>query len=392
MKIAQYTSSKLLLAGLLISSLAVDASAQASLTQRESRIRWNSLIGGGPEALQNSNDVINVALDAESQMLEQFARATSGTYLSSVHWVAMFNFRTMHRYKLVGTTSSFNQVSAVGHLVSATAIEDDGISQLLLSNPGNSLDLRFTISSALPYAGFATLSKDVANTWVGGEMALMRFDGFTWQRHFTTLFLPNSTGTVNSSGTLQPGTYRVMASIGANPFGNKQGRCDYAFNLQLGAPSTVFTEVAGQVDLEQWLPTSKVKPISVIVRNTATQAIVTSIDTTTDVNGNFSIQAPDLVSGTSYDILVKADTFLQKQIQVVKGAGSITGLLFPQTNGDVVPDNVIDLGDYLTMVAAFDSTSASPTYVPEADINGDGTVDLSDYLVLANNFDLAGDN
>ena len=69
----------------------------------------------------------------------------------------------------------------------------------------------------------------------------------------------------------------------------------------------------------------------------------------------------------------------------------MTGISATLLTGDINGDNMVDLRDFSLLAKAFNSTSASASWNPNADLNCDGIVDLQDFSLLAANFNKAGD-
>jgi hypothetical protein len=60
-------------------------------------------------------------------------------------------------------------------------------------------------------------------------------------------------------------------------------------------------------------------------------------------------------------------------------------------NGDIVPDNIIDLGDFDVFAEHFGSELGDPGYSAAADLDGNDVVDLGDFDILSLNFGTEGD-
>ena len=93
----------------------------------------------------------------------------------------------------------------------------------------------------------------------------------------------------------------------------------------------------------------------------------------------------------NYVVKAKASHWLRKSVGSMSFTVPNPTASATLVNGDVNEDNVVDLADYLALVASFDLISTDSGFDPNADLNGDGGIDLGDYLILAGAFDQTGD-
>ncbi len=168
----------------------------------------------------------------------------------------------------------------------------------------------------------------------------------------------------------------------------------------------------GQVDLADFTGDKTGLTFEVEIRDPANGDAVVDAwkPVTLDVDGKFRMNT---VARGTYDLYIRGPHWLTKKVAAVDfGYGYELDLDYdtvttgvqavPMTNGNAEnADNVVDLGDYLRLSAAFDSmldedpetagNQSSATWDANCDLNGDGVVDLTDYLILSGNFDLSGD-
>jgi hypothetical protein len=128
--------------------------------------------------------------------------------------------------------------------------------------------------------------------------------------------------------------------------------------------------------------------VTIEVRNPGTPTVVKSYATTLDASGNFAVTTT--LFG-NYDVAVKASHWLRKLAHVTfdrSGASSVSVTL---ANGDVNGDNVVSLGDFTQLRAAFGSSPGAQNWNPNADLNGDDSVSLGDFTILRAHFGASGD-
>jgi hypothetical protein len=148
--------------------------------------------------------------------------------------------------------------------------------------------------------------------------------------------------------------------------------------------------LSGNVVLQNFSGAVAGRQATVQIMPTGTSNVLDTQTVTLDASGNFSLTTT--VPFGSYDIAVKCNHWLRKKVTAVSlGVPGASGLSFSLTNGDVNGDNVISLGDFTALRAAFGSTSGDPNWNPLADLNGDGAVSLSDFTILRANFGGQGD-
>ncbi|MBL8048068.1 MAG: hypothetical protein JNJ45_05245 [Chthonomonas sp.] len=161
------------------------------------------------------------------------------------------------------------------------------------------------------------------------------------------------------------------------------------------------TKISGTVTLADWTLTPDFWFMHVGVVNPATGALVDDFFAVPDAVGNW--KGNTAVANGNYDLYIKAGTWLSKKIGAINVTGAaISGQNATLTNGDVNSDDLVDIGDYSQLAAAFDAlldedsdpgngNQSSANWDAAADLNGDGVVDIADYSVLAAAFDAIGD-
>ena len=90
---------------------------------------------------------------------------------------------------------------------------------------------------------------------------------------------------------------------------------------------------------------------------------------------------PSVVSGV-YDLALKHSNWL-RQVLASQNVNGPTVANFSLINGDATYDNVVDMLDLNTVLAAFGTTGS-------ADLNRDGMVDILEINIVLFNFGLAG--
>lgn len=108
--------------------------------------------------------------------------------------------------------------------------------------------------------------------------------------------------------------------------------------------------------------------------------------------GAFSFSLDNAILTNNVIFKLSGSTFLKRSTALTLNAGGSNGVTWNMLNGNVDGNGLIDISDYLTMVAAFDTSETGSGYDPASDINKDGFVDISDYLIMVGNFDQQEDN
>lgn len=114
------------------------------------------------------------------------------------------------------------------------------------------------------------------------------------------------------------------------------------------------------------------------------------INEQTDARGVFTVPVTTLPNG-SYNWWAKGPQFLATGGTVaLTGVPTTTLELGVQRVGDANGDNLVDIGDFGLLRAAFGAVCGDPTYDGRADFNGDCVVEISDFTLLRSNFGQAG--
>jgi hypothetical protein len=150
--------------------------------------------------------------------------------------------------------------------------------------------------------------------------------------------------------------------------------------------------ITGHVDLQQWNASPNGKVVTIRCFNPGSYIQLASVNATLDANGNFSAVLPNTIGAGTYDFDCKTTHWLRKRRanQAITGSGA-SGVNFSLKNGDVLNDNVVDLGDFDDFAAAFGSEPGNGNWNAEADLNGDAVVDLGDFDILSMFYGQEGD-
>jgi len=154
-------------------------------------------------------------------------------------------------------------------------------------------------------------------------------------------------------------------------------------------PSSQAT-LCGQITLqgrEETSGPSWVTPLAIKLMQGGT--VVGSYTATTDEQGTFAISVPAGI----YDVCIKSPRALSRKVSNVQlTAGWTTSVDFGTLlEGDANDDDVIALGDYSMLYAAYGSVPGDPNWDDRCDFNRNGAVDLGDYSLLYSNYGLTGD-
>lgn len=215
------TNSRPLSCTLLVVLGALGASAHGqSLTSRFSQQNFNSTYGGGSSVFTPSGNVTDTALVSSDSEFQQFSDSKNGFINndSARPWSASIALEQTHNYTVSGQLSSFSSISASGQTFVAAAAGGEGLATIFSSNPGNTLELYFSVGTAIParLRGNVDLNPNGQN--LAAFVALQKFDGIVWQNTFNSLFLPGQEGAFDNNYTLTAGSYRIVGLSGGNAF------------------------------------------------------------------------------------------------------------------------------------------------------------------------------
>jgi hypothetical protein len=193
------------------------------------------------------------------------------------------------------------------------------------------------------------------------------------------------TALLSSSVDLNGFTPRDM-----NNTGQIVGTGHYGFGESHYFLLTPVRTVSGTVGLQNFSATTLGVPVTIEIRLPGSTTPLDTEIVPLDANGNFTANVS--VAPGTYDITVKADHWLRQRLanQTLTTAGA-SGLSYSLVNGDVNGDNVVSLGDFTRLRAAFGSSSGDPNWNADADLNGDGAVSLGDFTILRAHFGQQGD-
>lgn len=121
-------------------------------------------------------------------------------------------------------------------------------------------------------------------------------------------------------------------------------------------------------------------------RSTGTQNSLGDLTFGQTTGATFAIPAPQ----GAIDMSVKWGTFLRRTLPANTTSADAV-LTFHMINGDIVDDNIIDLGDFDALALAFGSEPNDSNWNIRADLNGDDVVNLGDFDIVAQNFGMEGD-
>lgn len=156
------------------------------------------------------------------------------------------------------------------------------------------------------------------------------------------------------------------------------------YRLNVGA-TVVNSTISGRITFQDWVNPSSALPLTITVRNATTNAVITTMNTTTATNGDYSVTATGLSPSTSYKIQANSTIWLQKSTTITTPAAlNISGLNFNLINGDVDLSGEVDAVDIDLVIAHFGETS--PSFYLNADVDGSLEIDAVDIDVVIANF------
>ncbi|MCE9558821.1 MAG: hypothetical protein K8R88_07695 [Armatimonadetes bacterium] len=201
--------------------------------------------------------------------------------------------------------------------------------------------------------------------------------------------LPSFSSTVSGDGR-----FVNFASVASNLVaGDANGQQDVFTKYIRSASTTVYGVVhftLTQADPDDYTLTFDIKnPAGVVVQTIPNVSV-----------SPFGYYFFDTLLSGPHRIVVKSSTFLSEADSFVLPTDGEVNFNFTLRNGDTVPDNVVDLTDFIAILVAFNSLAdadlatpgnqPSPNWNPAADLNRDGTVDLTDYTSIVVNFNEVG--
>lgn len=215
---------------LALAACGVAAQAQVSLTERESTITYNYLYGWSTDLHQADEEFNDYGLDMSDSMTHGHSGQTSGSW-ASFSWTAGATGDFTHNYSIAGSLGNMSSISATASSSVTNFATEDGLAESDSVNPGNLLQFEFTVASDTGYSLNATYGG------VNGSnptlLRLQKFDGFAWQYIATNLF-DGPSGTIDSSGTLDAGLYRMWSQVNIESYfiNESASNGEYSYTLQ----------------------------------------------------------------------------------------------------------------------------------------------------------------
>lgn len=209
-------------AAVLVTALCAGTLHAQTLTSRLSTLNYQATYGGGGDASSPSDTVTDGELLSSDSSELNFVDSRAGFINNNPErpWGASVSVALSHAYSVTGPLDAFTRIQASGSADLSAASSGEGLASMISSNPGNSLELRFTLTA--PTTG--TLSGQVELTPDGQNLAafvtLQRFDGIVWANIFNSLFLSGQEGIFDQPLSLTAGEYRVIGTTGGNVFHN----------------------------------------------------------------------------------------------------------------------------------------------------------------------------
>lgn len=195
------------------------ASAQ-SLDSRFSKLNFTAVYGGGGDAFTPADEVMDNTLTGADTESLGFLDTRNGLINQDPArpWGASVTFQAGHEYAVTGPLTGFSRILASGSTSVSADSSGEGLANMISSNPGNTLELYFSLESLTParLTGTVDLVPDGQN--LAGQVSLQRFDGIVWANVFNSLFLPGQEGTFDNMYDLVPGDYRVIGASSGNAF------------------------------------------------------------------------------------------------------------------------------------------------------------------------------
>ncbi len=216
----------------MLFGVAAIATAQ-SLTARNSTLNYSYVYGFANDVQSGGNTVTDNALLGSDSEADGFSGMTSGNYLGLFPYSGSVTGTHSHTYSVNGPLSAFSSISASGSTSATSSISGSGGADMTLKNPGNLLDMRFTLTGLKQYALVGSLGITPSEASAFSYVALQKFDGIVWQNVQNSIFLPGNQGSFNYAGTLTAGDYRVTSALSMRAFGNASVSGSYQYNLTL---------------------------------------------------------------------------------------------------------------------------------------------------------------
>lgn len=230
----------------------------------------------------------------------------------------------------------------------------------------------------------------IGKHWLGGSQSAFSVEpagGWSWVTAEPWSYTNWLAGQPNngSSGTEDSLEFNYGSTVGAwNDAA--PGITNAGVIIEYAAPTPV--PLSGSITLAGYLNTSPVQSVDLTIKDMNGDVLQTS-SVPVASNGSFSLSVS--VRGP-VQLEARGTHWLRKKLGNYEitgaGCGTVSGTL---TNGDIVQDNVVDLGDWDAFVLAFGSELGDTNYSTQSDLDGSGSIDLGDFDVLAQSFGQEGD-
>lgn len=209
------------------------ATAQAQvLTQRSSDLNFNYVYGAGGTVFQDTHtDAGTSVVSSGSHSISHSDQAQG--ILNGNPWSAGMAANVQHQFQVTGPLDNFRRIQASGSSYLSSHAASPGLSSAWSSSPGNRLIHYFTLSEATDYSlkGNIAFSNGVSTQTT---VSLQRWDGIVWQHTYATwMHLPGGQGAFETSGTLNPGEYRVFSGLSMNVSSNVTHQASYDYDFQV---------------------------------------------------------------------------------------------------------------------------------------------------------------
>lgn len=204
-----------------------------------------------------------------------------------------------------------------------------------------------------------------------------------------TLASDNPVCVVPSAVSFAPGQQEATFAVTPTFVGTPQSvvfTASKAFSVATFEATVTAPLIEGQVVRQGLSPNANPSmPVVLEFREPGSTTAFASLTADPDHQGRFSVFAPRV---QPFDIAIK-DTNWLRAVLGFDGSNPVS-LLFSLGNGDVNGDNTVNIGDFLSLRAAFGSSEGAGNWNYKADLNRDGSVNLQDFLILRANFGRTG--
>jgi hypothetical protein len=219
-------------AGVLATLGAGDVSAQI-LTGRASSLNYNYVYGAGADTHSGSDQRARSTLLLSDSDVLTFTEGTSGTLPGQPPrpYSAATGADIRYTYAVQGPAYEIDSISASAVSDLDASVTGAGTAVMFSSNPGNSVQFNFTVQHEIDYQ--LTGSRFRTGPDLGSTVILQVFNGFNWAILFYSEFLPAEQTTFDVTGTLPPGEYRIIGTVGGRAFGSASNQAGYDFILSM---------------------------------------------------------------------------------------------------------------------------------------------------------------